>query len=188
MTLLNAKDSYGAISRINHWLGAALIIVLLAIGLYFHEMPRGEEKIFWLRLHVSLGALAALFLWFRIAWSALAAAPAPVPQPALLQWGTRAIHFLLLIALVLLLVTGPLMSFSGGHDISVFNWFTIPSPLPKMEALHSVTEKVHIVASRVVLFGVILHVVAAVKHWVWNRDGSWRRMVGLPAPATGQGS
>jgi cytochrome b561 len=35
------KESYGAISRFNHWLGAAAILVLLGIGLYFHEMPRG---------------------------------------------------------------------------------------------------------------------------------------------------
>ncbi len=188
MKLLNAKDSYGAISRINHWLGAAIIIALLAIGLYFHEMPRGEEKMFWLRLHVSIGVLSALYLTFRIAWSMLTPTPEPVPQPALLQWGTRAIHVVLLIALAALLITGPLMPWSGGHEVSVFNWFTLPNPLPKMETLHSVTEKIHIVASRIVLFGVILHVAGAVKHLLWDRDGSWRRMVGLPAPATEQGS
>lgn len=182
MQLLDTNDNYGAISRINHWLGAVLVIALLAIGLYFHEMPRGDEKLFWLRLHVSLGALSGLFIAFRIGWRAMTDSPHPLSQPALFQWGTRAIHVLLLVALAVLLITGPLLPWTGGREIGVFGWFAVPSPLPKMETLHEVLEGVHAVAARVVLIGLLLHVVGAAKHLVWNRDGSWRRMVGFPAP------
>ena len=46
MNLQDTPARYGAVSVFNHWLGAALIVALLAIGLYFEDMPRGDEKLY----------------------------------------------------------------------------------------------------------------------------------------------
>ena len=45
MNLQDTPARYGAVSVFNHWLGAALIVALLAIGLHFEDMPRGDEKL-----------------------------------------------------------------------------------------------------------------------------------------------
>ena len=76
MNLQDTPARYGAVSVFNHWLGATLIVALLAIGLDFEDMPRGEEKLYWLRLHIALGTLALLPLAFRVFWRARSVSPA----------------------------------------------------------------------------------------------------------------
>ena len=106
MNLQDTPARYGAVSVFNHWLGAALIVALLAIGLYFEDMPRGEEKLYWLRLHIALGTLALLPLAFRVYWRARSASPAPLPQPPVLQKASRVLHIALLSATFTVLMQG----------------------------------------------------------------------------------
>lgn len=184
MTLLDTKDSYGTVSRINHWLSAAVIIALLALGLYFHEMPAGDERLYWLRLHVALAALSFLFLAFRVVWRLTVRSPDPVPQPRAMARLTRVAHAALLFSIVLLLVTGPLMVWTLGRPIAVFDWFAIASPLGKLPALHEALEGVHAVVSRVLLVLIVLHALGAIKHMLVDRVGIGRMMGGPAMAAT----
>ena len=182
---MNLKDSsarFGAVSIFNHWLGAALVFILLAIGLYFEDMPRGEEKLFWLRLHVAIGALALLPLAFRVVWRAYSFSPGPLAGGLFMRRAARALHALLLAALAVLLVTGPLTVWSGGRAIGVFGGFELASPMGKLPALHEALENVHAVAAKVLLFALAAHVLAALKHAFIDRDGTLGRIFGR-APA-----
>jgi hypothetical protein len=75
--LRDNKDRYCAVSRLNPWLGAVAILVLLGIWLYFHEMSSGEVGFYWLRLYV---ALVFAPLTFRFSWRFVSHAPAPLQQ------------------------------------------------------------------------------------------------------------
>lgn len=183
MNLQDTPARYGAVSVFNHWLGAALIVALLAIGLYFEDMPRGDEKLYWLRLHISLGALALLPLAFRVFWRARSASPEPLPQPPAQRKLARALHIALLAAIAALLLSGPLAVWSGGRAIGVFGWFAIPGPLGEMPGLHKATEIVHGIAAKVLLFTLSVHILAALKHALLDRDGTLWRMLGRPATA-----
>lgn len=182
MQLQDTPARYGAVSIFNHWMGAALIVALLAIGLYFEDMPRGEEKLTWLRLHISIGALALLPLAFRVFWRARSVSPAPLPQPPALQKASRVLHIALLAAIAVLLFSGPLAVWSGGRAIDVFGWFALPSPMGEMPALHKALETAHGLATKVLLFSLAAHVLAALKHTLIDRDGTLWRIVGR-APA-----
>lgn len=171
-------DRYGLVSRLNHWLGAALIITLLAIGLYFEDMPRGAEKLFWVKLHIGIGALAFLILAFRLLWRLSSSGPAPFPQSAAMQRLAQAMHVLLLAGIGVLIVSGPLGVWSGGHALDVFGWFSIPSPTGRVEILHKGLEIAHKLSAKIVLIAVILHVLAAAKHLVFDRSRLLGRMVG----------
>ncbi|MEW5888228.1 MAG: cytochrome b/b6 domain-containing protein [Pseudomonadota bacterium] len=174
MKLTDTPEAYGPVSRINHWAGAALILALLGIGLYFHEMPRGDTRLFWLKLHVALGALAFPLLAFRLAWRA--ATPAPPPPRAL----ARHTHRLLLALIAVLILSGPLTVWSGGRAIDMFGVVALPSPMGKAEGLHALLEKIHAAASRLLLVLVALHVAAALKHALIDRDDALGRMLGRP--------
>lgn len=177
MSLSDSPAGYGAVSRINHWLGALLVIVLLGVGLYFHEMPRGDERMYWLHLHTAIGVLALLPLALRIGWRAVGPSPQPLLQAPVLQLATRAVHGLLLLALAVLLVTGPFIVWSAGAPIDVFGWFELPSLTGKMPALHEALEGVHAVVSRVLLVLIGVHVLATLKHAFIDRDATLQRML-----------
>lgn len=185
MDLRDTRDRYGLISRLNHWVGALLVIGMLGVGLYFHEMPRGDERFYWLRLHAGMGMLVLLPLAFRVAWRWLSRSPEPVMQTASLQWLTRVAHAVLLLSLALLLLSGPWIVWSAGASIDVLGLFSLPSPIEKAPALHELLEEGHAVVSRVLLVSLILHVLAVLKHAVLDRDGALGRMLGAPAQPSG---
>lgn len=177
---MNFKDSpnhYGFISRFNHWLGALIIIGMLAVGLYFSEMPRGDEKSYWLKLHIGVGGLVFLFLWFRVFWRVFTKSPAPFKQKQSLQLITQVVHWVLLLSVLTMAISGPLLIWSNGYAINVFDWFAIPSPLEKMPDLHELMEEVHEVTSKVLLGAVILHFLAAIKHRIIDKDDLMPRMI-----------
>ncbi len=178
MNLHDTPAQYGAVSVFNHWLGAALIVALLAIGLHFEGMPRGEEKRYWMSLHIALGALALLPLAFRVFWRARSVSPEPLPQPPALRKAARVLHIVLLTAIAILLVSGPLAVWSGGRPINVFGWFALPSPTGEMPGLHKALENVHGLAAKIMLFSLAAHVLAALKHALVDRDGTLWRIFG----------
>lgn len=178
MSAHDTPDRYGSISRLNHWLAALLVLVLLGIGLYFEDLPRGDARRFWRSLHVSIGALAALFLLWRVYWRARAGSPRALPQAPALQMLSKAVHGLLMLGMVVLAVSGPLIVWSGGRDLAVFNLFTIPSPMPAWEALHEGLEEVHGFTADAMIVLIVLHLLGVAKHQLIDRDGILSRMAG----------
>lgn len=177
MILLDKDDRYGRISRLNHWLGAAAVFAMFAIGLYFSGLPRGDARSFWFGLHVSLGVLLFLFLFFRICWRLMRGFPRAVEQHPSLQRLTAAVHRLMLLALGVLILTGPFIVWTLARPLEVFDWFALPSPLPKLEDLHEALEGVHVAAAYTLMGLVAVHVLGAIRHAV-NGDGAGRRMWG----------
>ena len=88
------------------------------------------------------------------------------------------LHIALLAAIAVLLVSGPLAVWSGGRAINVFDWFAIPSPIGEMPALHKALEIAHGFAAKAMLFSLAAHVLAALKHALFDRDGTLWRMFG----------
>lgn len=178
MQLHDTIKAYGLISRLNHWLGALLVIVLLGLGLYFHEMPKGEELTYWRGIHIGLGTLGLLFLLFRIVWRGLNRHTQPALQVPSLQKASHITHLVLSLSLLLMLITGPLIIWSVGRPINVFDWFQIASPLAKNVEFHHLLEDIHKIASRVLLVVLIVHVVATLKHAILTPEVIRGRMFG----------
>ena len=178
MAMQDTKNDYGRISRLNHWLGAVLVLALLGIGLFFEDMPKGDTKRFWIQLHLALGTVALLVLGFRIVWRMRSTSPRALPQPAALHALSKAVHWLLLIGMAILIVSGPLSLWSIGRPFGKFDWPSIPSPLPEFRALHKPLENIHGLTANVMLLLIALHVAGVLKHVVIDRDGTLARMLG----------
>jgi cytochrome b561 len=126
---------------------------------------------------MSRGVSAYLLLWGRILWRFAVGHPAPHPgQSALLFPVAKAFHYLFLIAIGLMLLSGPLMVWSGGDAIEVFA-FAIPSPFAPSSGLHDLLRRIHGVTASIIILGAILHILAALKHIVFNRDGTFDKIM-----------
>jgi cytochrome b561 len=178
MALPDTSNSFGTVSRINHAFSALIIIAMLALGLYFEDLPRGEEKIFWLRLHISIGTTAWLLLAFRLYWRAKNGFPDPFPQARALQILTHAVHGLLMLGILILMITGPLAVWSGGRGIGIFGLFSIPSPMGEVKWLHDLLGGIHGVVAKAMMILIIAHVLGALKHLVMDRAEFVGRMMG----------
>jgi cytochrome b561 len=178
MSTQDSPTNYGAVSRVNHWVGALLVLTLLGIGLYFCDMPRGPEKSFWRGLHIAIGAMACLFLLFRVVWRMRSTSPLALPQKPALQLFSKIVHMLLLAGIAALAITGPLIIWSTGRAIPIFDLAHIPSPFPPFKSLHGPLEDIHSFIANAMLYLIGLHLLGVLKHQFIDRDGILKRMLG----------
>lgn len=128
-------------------------------------------------LHISIGIILLVLIVARVVWRLTQGSqPKANDSPALnllaflVQWG-------LIAAVVVLVITGPLLNWSVGQPIHVFNWFSIPSPLTAGRGLRRTIQEIHGTAANLLIPLVGLHVLGALKHVFIDRDGVMRRIL-----------
>ena len=172
----DTRSGYGWVSIALHWLAAVLVLTMWTLGT-LSQTNVEADAVWYAHLHMSIGVSAYLLLWARVIWRFAASHPGPHPgQSALLFPLAKYFHYLFLIAIGVMLISGPLMVWSGGDALEVFA-LTIPSPFAAWTGLHDLLRRVHGVTASVIILGVILHILAALKHIVINRDGTFDKIM-----------
>lgn len=176
-------ERYPPVAVMLHWLLAALILTLLASGWYMVDIPRNTPaRGFFFNLHKSLGVLAGLGIVALVAWRLRhPAPPLPLRMP---RWERNAAalnHGLFYVLMVVVTAAGYLTSSFSRFGPKLFG---IPLPtLWEDAALREQLADVHRVTAWVFAALIALHVAAALKHALVDRDGVLQRM--LPARRRG---
>jgi cytochrome b561 len=177
MRLGDTQSGYGWISIILHWITAVIVLVMWFIGKSI-AVAEGVDQDRLIRLHTSIAILAYALLWLRVLWRVVKGHPGPlVKQRGVFFYIGVGVHLTMVAAIATLLVSGPLMAWSGDIPIRVFDWFSIPAPLPKNAALFRAAHTVHVGAATVVIIAAALHVGGVIKHVAFNRDGTFAKML-----------
>lgn len=171
------RASWTLTARLLHWLMAALIIAQAALGWYAGSLDRSPWRIDMMTAHKSLGITLLALLLFRLAWRTThPAPPAPAGTPGfairLAGW-THGALYLLMLAVPL---TGWLSA-----SASVFPWkfwwlFIWPRIAAPDQALHDLASSLHGVLVWVLAALLLLHITAALKHHLLDRDDVLRSM------------
>ncbi len=177
MPLKDTPTGYGWVSIALHWVTAIVIIVLLFIGNSI-ATQLGEARVRAIDAHTSLAIAAYLLLWARIVWRFVYGHPGPLPKQrgvfhTLGKWA----HYVLLLALAVMLVTGPVTAWLGGSSINVYDWFSIPSPFEVDFAARDAFHSVHRMAAIVIFLGILLHIGGVYKHTAFNQDGTLTKII-----------
>ena len=165
-----------------HWINAALILTLLAIGWAMTHRLFGAATTFDLyQLHKSLGfsalALTALRLIARLRFRA---------PPPVLGWEgrlARAVQAAFYVLTLLAIAAGWLLVSTSPLPIPTrfFDLFVIPNIAPPDAGLFARTALAHRLAAYAIAALVALHVAGALKHQWIDGDGTLGRMaVRLP--------
>jgi cytochrome b561 len=169
-------NGYGWISIALHWLTAGIVVAMFVIG----TMSQSADEADYLRLvhlHTTIGMTAYVLLWGRIVWRFAVGHPGPLPRQGVFFFTIgKYFHFAMLIAIAVMLVSGPLMVWTAGDAIHVFA-LEIPSPLGKLEAAQHVLRGVHGYTSSFIVVAMIVHVLAVFKHTVLNKDGTFDKIM-----------
>jgi cytochrome b561 len=169
---------YHPVAKTLHWLMSILIIGLLALGLYMHDLPLSPQKLELYSWHKWFGVTVFLLVWLRLAWRI--AHPAPPPPAGLspsLKTIARAAHGLLYGLMVLIPLSGWLMSSAKGFQTVWFGVLPIPDLIARDKHMGDLLQQVHEGLNVVLMLTLGGHIVAALWHHLVLKDDTLKRMI-----------
>ena len=171
------KQRYTQTAIALHWIMALLVITVWLIALIANDLPVSPERILAISWHKWLGLTVLWLVFVRLFWRATH----PVPKLALNMplWQVRIMHFTHL-AFYLLMITIPilgwLMSSAKGYTVNYFGLFELPDLVLKDKANGRLLKQIHEILANILISLVAVHVLAALKHHFWDKDGLLKRM------------
>lgn len=172
------SERYTMTAIVLHWLIAIAILALIGLGWYMVDIPKKTpERAYFFNLHKSIGLTVAGFVVVRILWRVFHAPP-PLPRsiPAWQIAASKWSHALLYLCMVLM----PLFGFAGSNfgkfGVKYFGIQLGPF-FPEDPAMVSLFQSLHRWTSYVLIALIVLHVAAALKHALVDRNGVMRRML-----------
>lgn len=179
--LTNTRDDYGWIAIALHWLVAVTVIGLFALGLWMVDLDYYDP---WYRrapdLHRAIGILLALVVISRLLWRLFTVTPDPVSGTGRLErMAAHFVHWTLYGLLILMIVSGYLISTADGRSIDVFDLFSVPATVSGIDGQEDIAGDVHWAAALILIGLACLHALAAFKHHFFDRNRTLKRMLGI---------
>lgn len=169
---------YSGGAMILHWAIALAVIVSWRLAESAEHAPRDQEMAA-MAPHMATGILILALTLVRLIWR-LANTQPPFP-PGTARWEAalaRVIHFTFYVLLLGLPVMGWIGTSMQREAIDFFGLFTLPSlPTPSDEhGGHDLLE-LHATAGEIFIYLIGLHILGALKHHLWDRNGELYRML-----------
>ena len=159
-----------------HWLLGLLIIGSFVFGLYMADLPFSPARIKQFNWHKWAGITILSLSALRLLWRLTHRPPAP---PHIAIWQQRAAsktHFLMYLLFFAIPLVGWAYSSATGFQVVYFGVIPLPNWVPKDADLAAQLKVVHRVLAYALAGLVALHVVAALKHQLIDKDGLLGRM------------
>jgi len=180
------RSTYSRVSIWLHWtIGLAIIAnIVLVLAHESVTATLGGTMMGW---HKALGITVLALSLFRWAWR-LGHRPPPLPT-TVKRWEkglAHALHWTFYLLIVLMPLTGWAMS-SGATQRRPLTWFglfDIPYlPVARGGSLAGVSHEFHEIAGYAMIALIVLHIAAAIKHQLVDRDNVVHRMLPLVSPS-----
>lgn len=165
-----------------HWVLGLGLITVLALGLYMVELPFSAQKLKLINWHKWLGISLLALSVLRLLWR-LTHRPPALPEaitramPAWQHWahhGTHHAMYLLFFAVPLL---GWAYSSAAGFPVVLFGQIPLPDLVAASPELKAALQPWHQLSAYALLALIVLHIAAALKHQLIDRDRLITRML-----------
>jgi cytochrome b561 len=184
MRLKDTATGYGLISILLHWITAILILYLLYLGSTIGSLE-GPARDAAVNRHTSFAIASYVLLLGRVIWRFYYRHPGPTDEQRGWAYTTgKWTHYAITAAIVVMLITGPLLQFSYGRAIRVFDWFVIASPMEANFGLAGFLHSLHTATAVFIFLGVVLHIGGVYKHTAFNQDGTLAKII-IPGRQSG---
>lgn len=162
-----------------HWLTALLILTAFALGATMVDIPGiTPTKLKYFSWHKWLGVTVLALACARLLWRLTHPAPPyPAVMPAWQKSAAHGLHGLLYLLMFAVPVSGYFYSLAAGVPVVYLGVLPLPVLIEANTSLKPVLKQVHYLLNMTLLAIVALHVAAAFKHLVIDRDGMFRRML-----------
>ncbi|MCB1645803.1 MAG: cytochrome b [Pseudomonadales bacterium] len=179
MLISDTRTQFGLVAILLHWIIGLSWFGLFALGWYMVELdyydPLYRTLPYW---HKSVGMLLCLVVGVRLIFRLLVKRPEPAGNPSKLEALSAEIaHRLLMLGVIALLVTGYLIPTAEGDGIDVFGWVTVPALISDYPDQEDIAGEFHEIVAYMMLALIALHMLAALKHQIIDRNGALVRMI-----------
>lgn len=174
------QDTYTRTARALHWLMVPLFLGMLVLGFYMADLDLSPTKLQLYSWHKWVGISLLLLALLRLGWRlGHPAPPLPFSMPAWQRQAAHILHILLYVLMLAIPLSGWLMSSAKGFQTVWWGMLPLPDLVGKDKELGEILEEVHESLNAGLIFLLVLHLAAALKHQLVDRDGVMERM--LPA-------
>ena len=177
--MVKPKNRFNGISIALHWLVAIAYCGLFAVGAYMVTLgyydPLYTKLPYW---HKGLGVLLIFVAIARLIWGAVTPKPGPLPEHRLFEAiGANFAQWSMNLGILIVLISGYLITTSAGAGIDVLGAFTLPAIDLNMNNQEDLAGLIHWVASYIVLGIATIHAMAALKHHFKDKDATLKRIL-----------
>lgn len=177
--LNNSAFAYSLLAKLFHWLTAAMVVGLFALGFwmvgltYYHEWYQRAPDI-----HISIGVGLALLTLFRLLYRSICKYPPPLAVSSVtLVRASKLVHIGMYVLLLTIFASGYLIVTAEGEPLPVFGMVQIPAIFHSRNNLQDKAGVWHEWAAYLLIGLASIHALAALYHHFWLKDATLSRMV-----------
>ena len=179
---MNSRHAYGWVSIVLHWLMAAQIAALFALGAWMVDLTYYDA---WYHrapaLHQAIGMLFLALLALRMLWRGANRQPQieGANRERLAAVIVHRLHYVLMLAVG---ISGYLIPTAEGRGFDMPPGLHVPALFSLTSAQADINGAVHRYAAWALMLLAGVHTLAALKHHFINRDATLMRMLGISTP------
>jgi cytochrome b561 len=161
---------YSNPSKFFHWIIALLVILMLSLSFYLDDVAK-QYQVQAYMIHKSFGLTILALMLIRILWIVKRGKPPlPATVPLWQQRLARLIQYSLYILLIIMPLSGLILSVAAGRSPSFFGLFTVTLPIPASDITAGIFGQVHLIVAWILILLISLHILGALKHYFIDRD------------------
>jgi cytochrome b561 len=189
MNTTASTPGYTVTAKLLHWLVASLVVVQFVLANLAERAEDADDLVSELALfanHRSVGITILALIIIRLLWR-WRNPPPPLPEtvPRWQLMASRVSHYSLYGILLVMPISGWLMSSAADVSVTWFGLVELPDFVSPNHERHEFFEEIHELLATLLFVIASLHILAALKHGLFDKDGVLQRM--LPVSGTTDG-
>ena len=175
MRLTNSLTEYGSISKIFHWLSAAVLLIQIPLGFYLVDLDFSEKRITIESIHVILGLSIFYLTILRLIYKLFN------PTPSLgnsIFPGQRLIakinHILLYLTILIITISGALKKLFNGEMLDLF---LFDLEIKDNFELAELFYEIHILSNYTLIALISLHIFAVIVHKLLFKENLLKKIL-----------
>jgi len=181
MQFRDTTERFGSVTKTLHWIIAILFVTQFYLIYWKESMLPVKSPLanFYINgLHKPLGIVILCLAIFTILWRFHS--PRPLFPNTMQSWeviSARLVHFILYLILLIMPISGFMMSSAAGYPPNFFGLFQFPLWIEVNKEMSKFFFDIHQMTSFVAIALVTLHILAALKHHFIQKDNILKRML-----------
>jgi len=173
----NSSERYSGVAMALHWLLALMIIGSFCVGVYMSDLSMSPTRLKLYNWHKWAGVTILTLSALRLLWRLTHRPPPDAPAPRWQQQAAHATHLALYALFFAVPLVGWAYSSAAGFPIVLFGVLPLPDFVSPDKALAELIKPWHGRLAFLLAALVLLHIAAAWKHQLIDKDGLINRML-----------